>query len=95
MARPVLMELACAFFELEPPTRLRIRDETLSGTLQALTSGQADLALGVSPGPGTAAGLHSQPMGSVACSMTTICAVTVPWPSPIQCSAAVASRSAC
>jgi len=65
MARPVLMELACAFFNLAPPTRLRIRDETLSGTLQALTSGQADLALGVSPGPGTAAGLHSQPMGSV------------------------------
>jgi DNA-binding transcriptional LysR family regulator len=111
MARPVLMELACAFFNLAPPTRLRIRDETLSGTLQALTSGQADLALGVSPGPGTAAGLHSQPMGSVgfvfavaphhpwprvtACSMTTICAVTVPWPSPIRCSAAVASRSAC
>ncbi len=31
----------------------------------ALTSGQADLALGVSPGPGTTAGLHSQPMGSV------------------------------
>ena len=65
MARPVLMELACAFFNLAPPTRLRIRDETLSGTLQALTSGQADLALGVSPGPGTAAGLHSQPMGNV------------------------------
>ena len=28
MARPVLMELACAFFNLAPPTRLRIRDET-------------------------------------------------------------------
>ena len=65
VARPVLMELACAFFNLEPPTRLRFRDETLSGTLLALTSGQADLALGVSPGPGTTAGLHSQPMGSV------------------------------
>ena len=64
VARPVLMELACAFFNLDPPTRLRIRDETLSGTLQALTSGQADLALRVSPGPGTAAGPHSQPPGS-------------------------------
>jgi len=65
VARPVIMELACAFFNLEPPTRLRIRDETLSGTLEALTSGQADLALGVSPGSGTVAGIHSQPMGSV------------------------------
>jgi DNA-binding transcriptional LysR family regulator len=65
VARPVIMELACAFFNLETPTRLRIRDETLSGTLEALTSGQADLALGVSPGFGTVAGIHSQPMGSV------------------------------
>ena len=65
VARPVLMELACGFFNLEPPTRLRLRDETLSGTLLALTSGQADLALGVSPAPGTNAGLHSQPMGPV------------------------------
>jgi len=65
VARPVIMELACAFFNLETPTRLRIRDETLSGTLEALTSGQADLALGVSPGTGTVPGIHSQPMGSV------------------------------
>ena len=65
VARPVIMELACAFFNLETPTRLRIRDETLSGTLEALTTGQADLALGVSPGIGTVAGIHSQPMGSV------------------------------
>ncbi len=65
MARPVLMELACAFFQLEPPTRLRFRDETLSGTLEALTSGQADLALGVSPSSGAMPGLHSQSMGSV------------------------------
>jgi DNA-binding transcriptional LysR family regulator len=65
VARPVIMELACAFFNLAPPTRLRIRDETLSGTLEALTSGQADLALGVSLEPGTAAGLQSEPLGSV------------------------------
>jgi DNA-binding transcriptional LysR family regulator len=66
MARPVIMELACEFFNLAPPTRLRIRDETLSGTLEALTSGQADLALGVSLGPGTISGIQSQPLGSVA-----------------------------
>ena len=66
VARPVLMELACAFFNLEPPTRLRFRDETLSGTLLALTSGQADLALGVSPRLDILPGIHSLPLGSVA-----------------------------
>ncbi len=66
MARPVIMELACAFFNLAPPTRLRFRDETLSGTLEALTSGQADLALGVSPRLDILPGIHSLPLGSVA-----------------------------
>ena len=45
--RRTVMELCEAFLALNPPTRLRLRDETLSGTLQALTSGQADLAIGV------------------------------------------------
>jgi molybdate transport repressor ModE-like protein len=43
----VVMDLCQHFFEANPPTRLRLRDETLSGTLYALTSGQADLAIGV------------------------------------------------
>ena len=47
MAHNVVMELCEAFLALNPPTRLRLRHETLSGTLNALTSGQADLALGV------------------------------------------------
>ena len=42
-----MMELCSMFLDLKPPTRLRLRDEVLSGTLDALTSGQADLALGV------------------------------------------------
>ena len=66
IARPVLMELASRFFQLNPPTRLRIRDETLTGTLQALTLGLADLALGVTPETTGAGGLHSQPLHSVA-----------------------------
>ena len=36
ISRATLFDLAQAFFELKPPTRLRIRDEILSGTLQAL-----------------------------------------------------------
>ncbi len=46
ISRSTLMELCEAFLAQNPPTRLRLRDETLSGTLAALTSGQADLALG-------------------------------------------------
>ena len=66
VARPVLMELACAFFEQNPPTRVRIRDETLSGTLEALTTGQADLALGVNLEQGNTAGIQGKALGSVA-----------------------------
>lgn len=60
-----VMELAQAFFELAPTTRLRLRDESLSGTLEALTSGLADLAIGVSQESGTAAGVQSLPLGDV------------------------------
>lgn len=47
ISRTTVMELCEAFFALNPPTRLRIREEALAGTLEALTSGQADLAIGV------------------------------------------------
>ena len=62
---PTMMELAEAFFALAPATRLRLRDESLSGTLEALTSGQADLALGVALDPGTSAGIQSSVLGEV------------------------------
>lgn len=66
ISRSTLMELAQAFFALAPPTQLRIRHETLSGTLEALTSGQADLALGVSLESGNATGIHGKPLGGLA-----------------------------
>ena len=47
MCMTTLMELAQDFFALAAPTRLKLREETLSGTLAALTRGQADLAIGV------------------------------------------------
>ncbi len=62
---PIVMELVHAFYELNPPTRLRLRDETLSGTLEALASGQADLALGVSIEPGALAGVQVRPLGEL------------------------------
>jgi DNA-binding transcriptional LysR family regulator len=61
-----MMELSETFFSLNPPTRLKLRNETLSGTLSALTSGQADLAVGVSDQYSNNAGLRFAPLGEVA-----------------------------
>ncbi|MDP3762148.1 MAG: LysR substrate-binding domain-containing protein [Ramlibacter sp.] len=60
-----VMELTQAFFELAPGTRLRMRDESLSGTLEALSSGQADLAVGLALEPGTTAGIQSNVLGEL------------------------------
>jgi DNA-binding transcriptional LysR family regulator len=60
-----VMELSENFLASAPPTRLRLRDEALSGTLHALTSGQADLALGVVLDPATHVGVHSKPLGTL------------------------------
>ena len=60
-----IMELAEAFFALAPTTRLRLREEVLTGTLEALVSGRADLAIGVGMEPGTTVGIKSQPIGDL------------------------------
>lgn len=65
ISRTTVMELCEAFFALAPPTRLRIREEALSGTLEALSSGQADLAIGVSMEPSLNKSLQSKPLGSI------------------------------
>ena len=65
ISRITLLELCEAFFAQQPPTRLKLREEALSGTLQSLLSGQADLAIGVALEPGTHAGIHGQPLGSM------------------------------
>jgi DNA-binding transcriptional LysR family regulator len=46
IVRSVVLQLCEQFFALGAPTRLRIREETLSGTIAALLDGSADLALG-------------------------------------------------
>lgn len=62
----VVMELCENFFSLSPPTRIRLRNETLAGTLETLTSGQADLAIGVvKPDTSSYPGVSSKPLGSV------------------------------
>ena len=60
-----VMELAEAFYALQPTTRLRIREEVLAGTLEAVVSGRADLALGVVLEPGTTAGIQSHELGDL------------------------------
>ena len=60
-----VMELAHTFFEVAPQTRLRLRDEALSGTLECLVSGQADLALGVSLETSTQSGIRSRVLGEL------------------------------
>ncbi len=65
ISRSTLFELCEAFYELGAPTHLRLRDETMTGTLEALTSGKADLALGVTTDSSAYAGFQSLPLGDV------------------------------
>lgn len=66
VSRAVVMDLCATFLALESPTRLRLRHETLSGTLAALTSGQADLAIGVVLEPGLGSDIQHAVLGDVA-----------------------------
>ena len=65
ISRTTVLELCEAFFALNPPTRLKIREEALSGTLEALTSGQADLAIGVAVEPTPNLSMQSRPLGTI------------------------------
>lgn len=63
--RATVMDLCDAFLQMNPPTRLKLRSETLSGTLEALSCGQADLALGVVMEDNTQTGLLREALGVV------------------------------
>jgi len=76
ISRVTVFELCEAFFALcpegrspernaGPGTRLRIRSEILAGTWEALISGQADLAIGVSADHLPPAGIQLQAMGTI------------------------------
>jgi DNA-binding transcriptional LysR family regulator len=78
MSRITLFELCEAFYALKPPdgkptpgadlggpgTRLRLRTEVLAGTMEALLTGQADLAIGVAADRHDA-GIQVEPMGTL------------------------------
>jgi DNA-binding transcriptional LysR family regulator len=76
MSQVTLFELCQAFFALDPQgsgsgpgTRLRLRTEVMAGTWEALVTGQADLAIGVSIGttPQPApAGIQTETLGEMA-----------------------------
>ena len=79
ISRLTLFELCEGFYALNPqasdpaapatlggpPTRLRLRTEVLAGTMEALVTGQADLAIGVGGDPGLARGLQRKELGLV------------------------------
>ena len=60
-----MLELVEAFYAMSPPTRLKLRDGIMSGTREALTSGRADLAIGVSNIASDVAGLKQAPLGDL------------------------------
>lgn len=66
MSPYTVLELVQAFYDLAPPTRLKLRDEILTGTLEALTSGRADLAIGVAVNASNVAGLQLEMLGDSA-----------------------------
>lgn len=65
ISRSTLFELCEDFYRLGAPTRLRLRTETLSGTLEALVSGEADLAIGVVLDGALGTALRSASMGEM------------------------------
>lgn len=65
ISHATLMDLCADFYALNPPTRLRLREEILSGTVAALSTGAADLALGASLESSNASQLRAKPLGQV------------------------------
>ena len=60
-----IFDLMEAFYALNPPTRLRLRSEVLTGTWEALHSGEADLAIGVAGDRTAVPGIRTEAMGEL------------------------------
>lgn len=65
ISHSALLELCEAFYALGAPTRLRLRSETLSGTLEAVRHGHADLAVGVPLESSSSTALRFERLGEV------------------------------
>lgn len=65
VSRATMLELVEAFYALDAPTHLQWRDGTLTGTLEQLTDGRADLAIGVAVEAPPLADLRTAPLGDL------------------------------
>ena len=65
ISRETMFELIQHFYELSPPTQLKIIEGVLTGTLEALTSGRADLAIGINIQTTEIANLQTRDLGDV------------------------------
>jgi DNA-binding transcriptional LysR family regulator len=74
VSMPTIFELVQAFCEVRsgtvgdhagPATRLRLRSDVLTGTWEALVTGQVDLAIGVSAQHANPGGIELRPLGEV------------------------------
>lgn len=60
-----VLDLIEGFYAIAPPTKLKLGQEILSGTLAALAHGKADLVIGVSTMPSGISGLQVQDLGEL------------------------------
>lgn len=65
VAPSAVFDLIEAFYALNPPTRLKLRNEVLNGTWEALASGQADLAIGVPGDRPSSSSIRVEPLGEL------------------------------
>jgi len=65
LAPHAIFDLIEAFYNLKPPTRLRLRSEVLTGTWEALASGEADLAIGVAGERAAVPGIRTEALGEL------------------------------
>jgi DNA-binding transcriptional LysR family regulator len=63
--RPTLLDLVESFYSQQPPTRIKLVEGILSGTLETLTSGRADLAIGVSVQSHNSHSLQTRDLGDM------------------------------
>lgn len=65
VSQKILLELVEQFLDGNPPTRLRLRHEILSGTWETLARGEADIAIGVTEPQSIPAGIQMEMMGEL------------------------------
>lgn len=76
VSMPIVFELVQAFCDVRepgagsgshagPPTRLRLQSDVLTGTWEALVTGQVDLAIGVAARQADAGGVELRPLGEL------------------------------